>query len=71
VRIAGGFRLLTLGRCRLYVEGKIQYKEYEKDGVKKTITQIEVGRDGSMTIVQQALRDRQAKEQQQLHEESA
>ncbi len=35
------------------MEGKINYKQYEKDGQKRMVTQIDVGRDGHMTIVQQ------------------
>ncbi|KAI3634474.1 hypothetical protein MIR68_007385 [Amoeboaphelidium protococcarum] len=36
---------------RVYVEGKISYREYEKDGVKKNFTDIIVDRSGNIVVL--------------------
>lgn len=42
---------LIINRTRVYVEGKLQYNQYEKDGVKKTSSQIVVDRNGNIVVL--------------------
>jgi single-stranded DNA-binding protein len=38
-------------RTKVYVEGKLQYREYEKDGVKRTSTEILVSNEGCLVVL--------------------
>ena len=36
---------------KVFVEGKLQYREYEKDGQKRLTTEVVVGRDGRVVLL--------------------
>lgn len=54
----------------MYVEGKIKYREVERDGIKKLFTNIDVGYDGQITVLSpKESRSEQSNSQEQMSEE--